>query len=53
MVWYKYVNAEIDNLNRSVAVDGEPAIFIEVFVASEREPLHENSLPEEIKKFKK
>ena len=53
VIWYKYVNAEINSMNRSVSAEGEPAIFIEVFEASEREPLHENSLPEEIKNFKK
>lgn len=52
-IWHKYSNVEIVNMERAVAVDGEPAVFIEFFDADEREQVHENSVPKEIREYKK
>ena len=53
VIWHKYSNAEISDMERHVSENDVYAIFVENFIAAEREQLHENNVPEEIKKLKK
>ena len=52
-IWHKYSNVEIVNMERAVDASGEPSLFIEFFDASEREQIHENNIPKEIKEYEK
>ena len=52
-IWHKYSNVEISNMERAVDATGEASQFIEIFDASEREQVHENSVPKEIREYQR